>query len=121
MFDENLDLFFTDFAVDVTLKYQDDTKTDASIKGIFEDPYAAAQLGSYRVVSTNPILLAKWSPDTSELVHNDTAVIDDVEYFVEGAPHNDGTGICRILLIDKKLNDKTEGNYVPQYHPLGEY
>lgn len=119
MFEEDLDIFFQtkDFAVDVTLKYQDTAKADVSIKGIFEDPYAAAQLGSYRVVSTNPTLLCKWD-DAKSLCHNDTAVIDTVEYCVEGTPHHDGTGVCRVLLIDKRFNDNTTNYAVEDYESV---
>ena len=105
MFQEDLALFFKDFGVDVTLQYTDPDRPDVPIIAIFEDPYAAAQLGSYRVVATNPVLLAEYTDAVKGLLPNDVAVISGDRYKVEGAPHHDGTGVCRILLIDETLND----------------
>jgi len=99
------DIFFTDFAIDVTLRFADTTKEDITIKGIFEDPYAAARLGSYKVVSANPTLLAKDTPDVNALSSGDTCIIGDKTYIVEGTPHFDGTGVTRIMLIDETNTD----------------
>ena len=105
-FEADLDnIFFTDFAIDVTLRFQDTRKEDVAIKAIFEDPYAAARLGSYKVVSANPTLLAKDTPDVNGLSSGDTCIIGNKTYLVEGTPHFDGTGVTRIMLIDETNTD----------------
>ena len=109
MFDENLDIFFTDFATEVLMP-------DGStvIKGIFEDPYTAAQLGSYRVVSVNPTLLCKWE-DVKTLRHNDTLTIEKEVYCVEGTAHHDGTGVARIILVKRSLTDNVTTEALQDY------
>ena len=114
MFDENLDDFFTDFAVDVTLQFKDTNKDDITIKGIFEDPYAAASLGSYRVVATNPVVMTKWTEEVAGLSKSDKALINGTEYIVEGTPAHDGTGIARIMLIEASLTDD-QSQYFTDY------
>ncbi|MYF97786.1 hypothetical protein F4212_01425 [Candidatus Poribacteria bacterium] len=114
-FEENLDVFFNtkDFAIEVEISPERTSPQNqrTKITGIFEDPYAAAQLGSYLIVATNPVFMTKWSPPVEALRHNHFLFITDEDgnqktYRVEGQPKHDGTGIARILLVDELTQDE---------------
>ena len=124
-FSEDLDnIFFQEFAVPVTIITIQGApvESEKKLQGLFEDPYAVAQLGSYRVVSANPILICKWS-DAKQLKHGDRLIIEDLRYCVEGTPHRDGTGVCRINLIEETLTDDITTEAIADYNKvcLGDY
>ena len=108
MFQENFDLFFNtdEFALEAKVSKSDNPQEDFTVKGIFEDPYAAAELGSYRIVATNPVFLCEWTVDIAGLRHAHILTIGDTRYRIEGVPHHDGTGLARIHLIDESYNDE---------------
>ena len=119
-FSEDLDnIFFQEFAVPVQILTIQGApvESETSIQGIFEDPYAVAQLGSYRVVSANPILICKWD-EAKRLRHGDRLIIEDLKYCVEGTPHRDGTGICRINLIEETLTDNIATEAIADYNKV---
>jgi len=112
-FDEDIGVFFDtkDFAVEADIREtRQDAQNTTRIKGIIEDPYAVAQLGSYRIVATNPIFMTEWTDAVEALRHNHFLFITDKDgntetYRVEGQPIHDGTGIARILLVDESTQD----------------
>ena len=120
-FTEDLDnIFFQEFAIDVhilTIQGAPVESETTPLQGIFEDPYAVAQLGSYRVVSANPILICKWD-EAKRLRHGDRLIIEDLCYCVEGTPHRDGTGICRIHLIEETLTDDIATEAIADYNKV---
>lgn len=105
MFDEDISVFFTDFAEECAVTHEDTGKTNFSFKGIFEDPYAATQLGTYRVVISEPTLLAEFTDDIEGLRRNDRITINERAYIVLGKPEHDGTGVGRIKLAETELQD----------------
>ena len=113
-FEKDHDIFLADFGIDITLQFKDETKEDLIIKGIFEDPYAVAKLGSYRVVSTNPHILTKMTEEIAGLSQNDKAIVNNKEYIIEGTPISDGTGFVRIMLIEESYTDD-QSQYFSDY------
>lgn len=105
MFDEDISIFFTDFAEDCAVTFEDTSKTNFSFKGIFEDPYAATQLGTYRVVISEPTLLCEFTDEVESLRRNDRITINGRVYIVLGKPEHDGTGVGRIKLAEAELQD----------------
>ena len=105
MFVEDLTIFFKDFGVESTTEFADATKENFTFLGIFEDPYAATQLGTYRVVISEPTLLCEETEDISGLRKNDKIIINTVIYVVLGSPKSDGTGVVRVELAEAVRQD----------------
>lgn len=105
MFQEDLSIFFSDFAEDCAVTFEDTSKTNFTFKGIFEDPYAATQLGTYRVVISEPTLLVEFTDQIESLRRNDRITINERVYIVLGKPESDGTGTGRIKLAEVELQD----------------
>ena len=105
MFDEDLSIFFTDFAEDCAVTFEDTSKTNFSFKGIFDDPYAATQLGTYKIIITEPTLLCEFTTAVESLRRNDRIRINERDYIVLGKPEHDGTGVGRIKLAETERQD----------------
>ena len=112
--DKDRDIFLADFGVDITLQFKDETKEDAIIKGIFEDPFAVAKAGSYSLVSANPHILTKFTPEVQELLQNDVCIVNGKNYQVEGVPISDGTGFVRIMIVPESNTDN-QSDYFSDY------
>ena len=105
MFQEDLSVFFTDFAEDCMVTHEDTDKTNFTFKGIFEDPYGAVQLQTYKVIITEPTILCEFTDEIESLRRNDRITINERVYIVLGKPEHDGTGVGRIKLAEAELQD----------------
>ena len=98
-FEEDLSVFFDDFGVGCMTDFQDAGRADFSFEGIFEDPYAATQLGTYRVLISEPTLLVQMTPEVQRIAKNDQIMVDGAVYHALSPAEDDGTGVARIRVI----------------------
>jgi hypothetical protein len=68
-----------------------------SITAIFDNDYQSINLDSGEIGSTGPALHCKTS-DVSTAKHGTAAVVDSVNYTVNGPPEPDGTGLTVLKL-----------------------
>ena len=107
-FEEDLSVFFADFGSDCVAEFADEAQANYEFEGIFEDPYAATQLGTYRVVISDPTLLVKGTEQIDLLRRNDVVTVDERRYIVTGKPEDDGTGVARVkLVVDTAQDDQS--------------
>lgn len=114
-FEEDFSIFFNldDFGVECTTVFAEGRETNFTFLGIFEDPYAATQLGTYRVVISEPTILCEFTDAIETLRRNDEIVVGGRTYIVLGKPEPDGTGTGRIELAEANLQDDESSTLVP--------
>ena len=121
---EDIDIFFSDFAIDASLEIKKSNKT-LNIKGIFDTPYMKRVFGSFIVDSEDPSFTCKWLPEFSDIRAGDVLTIQNVktvenvqtvqgiDYFLQSAPESDGTGVCALILVPASTQDD-EGDPDPE-------
>ena len=112
-FAENFNIFFADFGVDCVADYQDEDLDDYEFIGIFEDPFAATQIGTYRVIISDPTLLVIETPQINLIKKDDRITVDGRRYIVLGQAKDDGTGISRIPL-ERDESEAEMGDLLPK-------
>ena len=112
-FEEDLSVFFDDFGSDCVAEFADEAQADYEFEGIFEDPYAATQIGTYRVIISEPTLLVKATTEIDALRRNDVVTIDGRRYIVLSKPEDDGTGVARIKLAEETAQDDQSSSLTP--------
>lgn len=92
-FDDDLDIFVDDFAVEVR------AETPArTFKAIFDNAYFLPEIGETSIETTQPRLTAKFE-DVRDFVDGTTTVeVDGVVYDVESPVEPDGTGMAVVVL-----------------------
>ena len=101
MFTEDLSVFFADFAVPATL-------AGSQVLGIFDEPYARADIGYMDAASTRPTFSLPTTqlptgPDWHNFPPGELGVVDlhisvrGVDYLIVGH-EPDGAGVSRLLL-----------------------
>lgn len=91
---DDIDEFFADFAISVTLDPGGTGEVD--IDAIFDEPQRIIDLQTGEVVNASPALTCKTS-DVSGVTRRSTVEIDSVTYYVNEIL-NDGTGITQLIL-----------------------
>ena len=94
---ENLDDFFStdEFAVDAMLYPADGPARP--LKGIFDHPYQAADLGEYHADTHAPRFTCK-TLDVESVCRGDGLVVAGIRYDIMSAPEDDGTGVSALRL-----------------------
>lgn len=101
-YDTDIDLFFTDFAVDAL--YVPDLGTASTIKVIFDNNHAVIELlgEGAGVESTAPVAVCK-TADTPDIKRNEILEIDETTYYVKTV-EEDGTGMTKLILSEDEAN-----------------
>lgn len=95
-FDTDIDIFFTDFAVDA--KYIPFGGTASTIKVIFDNIY---QVIVDNVEGTHPAAFCK-TANVSGIKHDDEMTINSTTYKIINIQH-DGTGMTTLLLAEIEI------------------
>ena len=97
-YDSDIDIFFSDFAVDAILKPQ--IEPERTIKVIFVLKEQALEIfdNNIGIETTNPVALCK-SSDVETIAHNDILEINGKEYYVTSIV-SDGTGTTTLGLSE---------------------
>ncbi|MFG6082323.1 hypothetical protein ACEUZ9_002968 [Paracoccus litorisediminis] len=72
-----------------------------SVRGIFDEPFLDAEMGEYRLDTTQPRLLGK-AADFAGVNRFDTIIIAGREFDIMSLPQVDGTGMATLRLAPKQ-------------------
>lgn len=87
-----------DFAVDVRITLHDGSQRD--IKAIFDDPYLEAELGEYRLDTSQPRLTCR-EQDVSDIKRGDRVEVGARTFDIMTGSQSDGTGMASIKLAPR--------------------
>ena len=100
MHGEDLKAYVEQFGIDVIIRFGNGD--EIPIKAIFDDAFFNTQLGEIEIDMSKPRLTCVYE-DVLEVIKEDIAIINGVEYFVVKKPQPDGLGMALIIL--SKSND----------------
>ena len=87
--EDDLDLFFEEFGVDATFKYE-------NVRIVFDDGYQAVDVQTGEIESSDPQATGK-TEKFANAEHGDTLEINDISYKIIGI-QPDGTGLTTLIL-----------------------